>query len=136
MSEKMKAGDMRISVQQEEPLWYDRKRVTIFALPWSFTKYTLTETRLIVETGLLNSREEEIKLYRITDVSCSQSLCERIAKTGTITILSNDTSAPTIQLVHVKNAKMVKDALSQAVEQARSNKGIKMSEVIGDVDPR
>jgi arginyl-tRNA synthetase len=136
MSDKMRAGELRIQVEQEEILWYDRKRVTIFALPWSFTKYTLTASKLTVESGLLNTHEEEVKLYRVTDVAYTQSIWERIGKTGTITLLSNDTSSPTLVLKHVKNAKTVKEAISHAVELARQNKGVKMSEMIGDADPR
>ena len=40
-------------------VWQDRKR-TLFGLPWSFTKYSLTEEKLLVETGFLNKKEEEI----------------------------------------------------------------------------
>jgi hypothetical protein len=131
MSERMKAGDLKVEIKQEEPIWYDRKRVTIFALPWSFTKYILTPTKLIVESGLLNSKEEEIKLYRITDIEYSQTLFERIGKTGTITLLSNDTSSPKISLEHVKNAKVIKNVISQAVETARHLSGVKTSEMVG-----
>lgn len=133
---KLKPGELRLEVETEEQLWYDRKRVTIFALPWSFTKYILTPSKLLIESGLLVSHEEEVKLYRVTDIVFSQNLIGKINNTGTITILSNDTSAPNLVLKNVKNAKKVKTAISQAVESARANKGIKMSEVIGDVDPR
>lgn len=132
MSEKMKAGTIKSAVPKEEVLWYDRKRVTIFALPWSFTKYKLTESKLIIETGLLNIKEEEIKLYRITDVAYTQSFFERIGNTGTITLLSNDTSAPQIVLLHIKNAKSVKDVLSEAIEHARHASGVRTSEMVGN----
>ena len=131
MSEKMKAGTIKSEVPTENILWYDRKRVTIFALPWSFTKYTLTESKLIVDTGLLNTHEEEIKLYRVTDISYSQNFWERIGKTGTIKILSNDTSTPEITLLHVKNAKNVKDVISQEVEKARHKNGVRAAEMVG-----
>ena len=131
MSEKMKAGTMKSEVPTEEVLWYDRKRVTIFALPWSFTKYRLTENKLLVETGFFNTHEEELKLYRITDVSYSQNFWERIGKTGTIRILSNDTSTPEIFLLHVKNARDVKEVISQTVEKARHLNGVRTAEMVG-----
>jgi uncharacterized membrane protein YdbT with pleckstrin-like domain len=134
MANKMKAGELRVEVEQENKLWYDRKRVTIFALPLSFTKYTLTETKLTVEKGFLNTNEEEVKLYRITDVSYSQTLLERIGGTGTIKILSNDSSSPELLLQHVKNAKIVKEAISKAVDDARRNNNVKTSEMVGNVD--
>ena len=58
-------------------VWQDRKR-TLFGLPWSFTKYSLTEEKLLVETGFLNKKEEEIRLYRIMDVTLKRSFGERI----------------------------------------------------------
>lgn len=127
----MKAGELKVELKQEEALWFDRKRVTVFALPWSFTKYTLTPTRLIVESGFLNKREDEIKLYRVTDVEYSQTLLERIGGVGTIRLLSNDTSSPELKLLHIKNAKAVKDAISHTVEHARQNSGVRMSEMVG-----
>ena len=47
-------------------IWKDRKR-PIFGLPLSFTKYILTEEKLIINTGFLVKTEEEIRLYRMTD---------------------------------------------------------------------
>jgi hypothetical protein len=133
---KIKAGYLGVEVKEEEAIWYDRKRVTVFALPWSFTKYTLTESRILVEKGLLVSREEEVKLYRVTDVSCAQNLIGKINNTGTITIVSNDATAPTLILHDVKNPKTIKNVISQAIETARSDRGVGLSEVIGDADPR
>ena len=45
-------------------VWSDRKR-PIFGLPLSFTKYELTEEKILITTGILSLKEEEIKLYRI-----------------------------------------------------------------------
>ena len=42
-------------------IWTDRKRI-IFGLPWTFTKYILTKEKLLVETGILNKDQEEIRL--------------------------------------------------------------------------
>ena len=50
-----------------EILWNDRKR-TLFGLPLSFTKYSLTEDKLIIERGIFNRIEEEIRLYRIFNI--------------------------------------------------------------------
>lgn len=128
---KMRAGDINVAMEEEPILWYDRKRVTIFALPWSFTKYQLTPSRLIINTGLLNLHEDEIRLYRIRDVSYSQSLGERIGGTGTLRILSTDASVPELLLKHIKNARKVKDVISQAIEVSRRENGVRTSELLG-----
>ena len=130
---KMRAGSINVAMDEEPVLWYDRKRVTLFALPWSFTQYRLTPSRLIINTGLLNLQEEEIRLYRIKDVSYSQTLGERVGGTGTLRIISTDASVPEIQLHHIKNARKVKDVISQAVEVSRRENGVRTSELIGGV---
>ena len=132
-SKKMRAGDINVTMEDERTLWFDRKRVTIFALPWSFTKYVLTPSRLIVSSGLLNLHEDEIRLYRIRDVSYTQSLGERIGGTGTLRIISTDASVPEQILLHIKNARKVKDVLSQAIEVSRRKNGVRTSELIGGV---
>ena len=38
---ELKNGEFGVDMKEEKILWTDRKRHTIFALPISFTKYTL-----------------------------------------------------------------------------------------------
>ena len=66
-----------------EIIWKDRKR-PIFGLPLSFTRYKLTEEKLLINTGLLSIKEEEIQLYRIMDVTLKCSLWQRLFNVGTI----------------------------------------------------
>ena len=40
----------------QEPVWSDRRRI-IFGLPWTFTKYTITKEKLLVESGVFNKNE-------------------------------------------------------------------------------
>lgn len=117
----------------DKVLWKDRKRA-IFGLPWTFTKYTLTEKKLIIESGLFNQKEEEIRLYRIMDVTLSRSLGERIFNLGTIHICSSDKSTPEFNIKRVKNASKVKNLLSDVVEEERLKRNIGMRENIIDGD--
>ena len=64
-------------------VWKDRKR-TLFGLPWSFTRYYLTEDKLIIETGFLSRREEEIRLYRILDITLQRPFAQRLFGLGTV----------------------------------------------------
>ena len=132
MADKIKVGELRAEVPIEEPIWCDKKRITIFALPWSFTKYTLTPTKIVVETGLFSKSEEETKLYRIADISYSQSLCERLSNTGTLILSSNDISSPIMELSHIKNAKKVREVLSKQIEEARAKAKVRTSEMVGN----
>lgn len=69
----LKNGEFGIDLDKEKILWTDRKRHTIFSLPLSFTKYTLTETKLIIQRGCFNLREDEIQLYRVRDIAFKQT---------------------------------------------------------------
>ena len=40
-------GKSNLPIEKHEVKWKDRKR-TIFGLPWSFTRYRLTDDKLIV----------------------------------------------------------------------------------------
>ena len=37
MNNNLEAGEFNIELKEEEPVWMDKKRYTIFALPISFT---------------------------------------------------------------------------------------------------
>lgn len=58
-------------------LWKDRKR-PIFGLPLSFTKYKLLEDKLLIDSGILSIKQEEIRLYRIMDITLKKSIWQRI----------------------------------------------------------
>ena len=45
-------------------IWQDRKR-TVFGLPWSFTRYFITDEKVLLDIGFLSRTEEEIRLVRI-----------------------------------------------------------------------
>lgn len=121
-----------------EYLWSDRKR-TIFGLPLSFTKYSLTEERLFIEQGFLSKREDEVRLYRIMDVSLTRSFGQRIFGVGTIHCSSADKSMGDFDILSVKNPKEVKEQLSQLIEAQRDAKRVinreYMAEEPGDDEP-
>ena len=59
-------------------IWSSRKRILFFGLPLSFTKYTLTDEKFIINSGFLTSTEDEIRLYRIVDLSLKRGLGQKI----------------------------------------------------------
>ena len=90
-----------------EYIWKDRKR--ILGMPLSFTKYSLSEDRIFLETGLLNMNLEEILLYRVRDISLRISLGQRIFGVGTILLQSSDKSMPVLEIKNIKNPREVKE---------------------------
>ena len=117
----------------KEIVWSDRKRI-IFGLPWTFTKYTLTKEKLLVESGILNKDEEEIRLYRIMDMTLKRSLWQRMFGLGTIHCCTADKSSPEIDIQWIKDSANVKELLSDLVEQERMEKRVSSREFFSDGD--
>lgn len=101
----------------KEVIWQDRKRH--LGLPISFTKYQLSTDRLFVTTGFLNTTENEVRLYRISDVSLTRSLFQKLFGVGTIKVYSSDKSLHDFYIVNVSHPDYVKELLSQQVEAER-----------------
>ena len=104
-------------------IWSDRKR-TLFGLPLSFTKYTLTEERLFIQTGLFTTVEDEVRLYRSLDVKLTRTLGQKIFGVGSIHVCSADKSMADFEITSVKNSADVKEKLSELVEKNRVEKRV------------
>ncbi len=114
-------------------LWKDRKR-PIFGLPLSFTKYKLLEDKLLIDSGILSIKQEEIRLYRIMDITLKKSIWQRIFGVGTIHCCSADKSTPEFDIKDIKNAFEVKELLSNKIEEQRDKKRVSGREFFDDVD--
>ena len=112
-------------------IWKDRKR-PIFGLPLSFTKYILLEDKLLIDTGLLSTKQEEVKLYRIMDVTLKRSFIQKIFGVGTIHCCSADKTTPEFDIVDIKKAFEVKEKISKMAEEQRDKKRITGREVFVD----
>ena len=110
-------------------IWSDRKR-PIFGLPLSFTKYILTDEKLLVDTGFLSRTQEEIRLYRITDFSVKQKFFQRIFGVGNIYISSSDNTQGEFVIKDIKKPYDIKELLSDMVENERVKKGIVTNEFL------
>lgn len=114
-------------------VWKDRKRI-IFGLPWTFTKYGLSEDRIFIETGFFNLTENEVRLYRIMDVSLERKLWQRMFGLGTITCHSSDKSMGVFKIYNIKKPSEVKELISSYVEEERTRKKVTSKEFIMNDD--
>ena len=114
-------------------VWQDRKRI-IFGLPWTFTKYVLTKEKLLIQTGILSTKEEEVRLYRIMDVTLRRSLAQRLFGLGTIHCCSADKSTPEFDIKRIPDSAAVKEKLSDLVEAERMAKRVSGREFMTDTD--
>ena len=110
-------------------VWQDRKR-TLFGLPWSFTRYALTEEKLLIDTGFFSRTEDEVRLYRILDLTLRRSFWERIFGVGTIHCCTADKSMGEFDIKHVKRPREIKELLSAMVEEERRARRVGMREYV------
>ena len=108
-------------------LWKDRKR-NFLGLPWTFTKYVLNDDRLFIDTGFFNLREDDVRLYRITDITLTRSFWQRITGTGTIHCDSADLTMRNFDIKNIKHSFSVKELLSDLVEECRQKNRVFMGE--------
>jgi uncharacterized membrane protein YdbT with pleckstrin-like domain len=57
-------------------------------LRWLTTRYVLTDQRLVIRTGVVARHGRDVPLDRINDVSFSETLFERMLRSGTLVVES------------------------------------------------
>jgi uncharacterized membrane protein YdbT with pleckstrin-like domain len=113
--------------------WSERKRIWC-GLPWTFTKYGLSDDRFFVEEGLFTTKQYDVRLYRILNISLSRTLIQKIFGLGTIHIDSTDKDLKCFEIVNVKNSEQVKELISEAVEKERVRNRVTSREFLADSD--
>lgn len=111
-------------------IWKARKN-NFLGLPWTFTVYGFSEDRLFVKSGILNTREDEVRLYRITDITLTRSFWQRIMGMGSIQISSSDKSMGNFALKNIKSCDKIKEQLSELIEKERDSKRVSSREFVG-----
>ena len=114
-----------------EVIWKDRKRH--MGMPISFYRYYLVKKegewlKFFRHKGFLSAIIDEINVYRCYDVTLQVSFFDRIFRTGTIEIASNDSNCPCFHLRHIKNPYKVRDLISSLIEIERKKKHIAVTE--------
>ena len=87
-----------------------------------YTSYTLTSSRLILISGILGRRVDEVELFRIVNSVSRQGPIDRLANIGDIKIDSTDKTG----LVYMKKIPcphQVRDSIRQAYMLARDKRG-------------
>lgn len=112
-------------------IWKERKR-NCFGLPWTFTKYAFSEDRIFVTSGLLKTVENEVRLYRVMDLSLTRTLSQKIFGLGTIKVSSADKTLGNFEIINIKNSEEVKEQLSQLIEENRDKKRVSNREYMDD----
>lgn len=106
-------------VEEQEIMYKERKRILFLGLPWTFTRYIITDDLITTKVGFLRVEENDCYMYKVQDVKLTVTLIERILRLGTITCYTGDVTNPQLILKHVRKAREIKNYLLKASEEAR-----------------
>lgn len=89
-------------------------------------KYRITSQRIVVETGVLGKRVEQIDLYRIVDFVVVRSFGQRIMGTGSIIIESTDKTTPDLDIVGIRaNVMGLYERMRAAAMAEKQRRGVR-----------
>jgi uncharacterized membrane protein YdbT with pleckstrin-like domain len=91
-------------------------------LRWLTTRYILTDQRLVIRTGVIARHGRDVPLDRINDVSFSETLFERMLRSGTLVVESAGERGQ-INLKDVPRVEHVQRELYRMVEEKTGRRG-------------
>jgi uncharacterized membrane protein YdbT with pleckstrin-like domain len=94
-------------------------------LKTKFTKYEISEERIIETTGVFSRSTDETELYRVKDIRLEEPFFLRMFGLSTILLVTSDKTSPIITLSGVKNGNNLRKTLRDAVEARRDLKGVR-----------
>jgi uncharacterized membrane protein YdbT with pleckstrin-like domain len=95
-------------------------------------RYRVTTQRVVVESGLLSKRLDQIDLYRIHDYVVERPLGQRIMGTGNLVLSTQDRTTPALRLAGLKtDVVQLYERLCQATEVEKRRRGVRVL----DADP-
>lgn len=97
----------------------ERKRWLFLGLPFTFTKYTIREDVITINTGFLRKVENDCYMYKVQDVEHKSGVLERLFGLGNVTCFTGDTTHPSLVLQRIQHSKEVKNYILETSETAR-----------------
>jgi membrane protein YdbS with pleckstrin-like domain len=92
--------------------------------------YRLTTQRLFARRGWLAKHVDELELYRVKDVVVDQRFLQRMMGYGTITVLTDDDTTPTMDLVRISRPTEIKEMIRTQYRAARRREGVHATEFL------
>ncbi len=113
----------------------ERKRWLFLGLPFTFTKYTITEDQITINSGLFTQVENDCYMYKIQDTVYSVSLIQKLFGIATVVCKTSDVTHGQLVLENIKNAKAIKDFIVECSEEQRlKRRTINTLNIDADVD--
>lgn len=85
-------------------------------IQWRTTHYVFTSHRVLIRRGVLRRTGRDISLQRISDVSFSQSLWDRVVRAGTVTIESAGEQGQEV-LTNIPRSDDVQQMINRLIEE-------------------
>ncbi|MDR0793582.1 MAG: PH domain-containing protein [Chitinophagaceae bacterium] len=89
-----------------------------------YQKYTITNQRIIIQTGIFERITHDIELHKIKDVFLREPFILRLRNRGTIELISSQFTAQRRYLQGIKNPIPIKDAIRELVLRRRTEMGV------------
>jgi uncharacterized membrane protein YdbT with pleckstrin-like domain len=89
--------------------------------------YRITTRRIVVETGVLSKRLEQIDLYRIADYTVDRPFLQRVMGSGNLLLKTFDKSTPELHVREIKtDVVALYEKLRAATEAEKAKRGVRM----------
>lgn len=89
------------------------------------TRWTLTNHRLRLSSGILNKSLDDLELYRIKDITLHQPLVQRLVGLGTVSLVTSDATTPVLNLSAIADSLAVMDQIRHEVDRVRRERGVR-----------
>ena len=89
---------------------------------------------MLIKSGFFTTKEDEVRLYRIMDISLKRTLFQKLFGLGSIQCHSSDKTMGHFEIINVKRSYEVKNLLSDFIEKERMEKRVSNREFISDPD--
>ncbi len=89
--------------------------------------YRITTRRIVVETGVLSKKLEQIDLYRIADYTVERPFGQRLLGTGNILLKTFDKTTPQLDIRDIKtDVVALYERVRAATEAEKTRRGVRM----------
>jgi membrane protein YdbS with pleckstrin-like domain len=94
-------------------------------------RYRLTNKRVVVETGVLGKRLEQVDLYRVNDYTVVRPIGQRVLGTGNLILRTLDRNSPVVAIEGIRtDVVALYERIRAATELEKSRRGgIRVMEV-------
>lgn len=89
--------------------------------------YRITNRRIVVESGVLSKKLEQIDLYRVADYTVERPFSQRIMGTGNLLLKTYDKTTPELHVLAIKTDVVhLYEQVRAATEIDKARRGVRM----------